>query len=136
MNIETIYKKFPQNYDCIKYLEFIRWGNTPKCSYCESTKTTLLTKENRYHCNRCNTSFSVTVGTIFQNTYVPLQKWFIVIDMILNGVKISSRSVGKIINVDKDTANRMIRKIIQAIKKNDQRQFLNKIVKDQDVWKE
>jgi len=44
-------------------------------------------KKRRYHCNNCNTSFSVTVGTIFHRTHLPIQKWFLAIAIILNAKK-------------------------------------------------
>ena len=73
MNIIEIYQKFPTESDCIAHLEYVRWKDKPKCVYCNSIKTTPLPKENRHHCNNCNTTFSVTVGTIFHHTHLALQ---------------------------------------------------------------
>ena len=78
MNIVEIYKKFPTHEDCLAYLEKVRWNNVPTCPYCNSTNSTSFKKENRHHCNNCNTSYSVTVGTIFHKTKLDLQKWFLV----------------------------------------------------------
>ena len=87
MNIPELYRKFPTQKDCIEHLEMVRWNSTPICPYCNSKKQTPLKNENRYHCNTCNTSFSVTVGTIFHKTKIDLQKWFLALSLILNAKK-------------------------------------------------
>ena len=87
MNIIQIFKQFPTQESCIKHLEAARWGDTPVCPYCQSTNTNSLDKELRHHCNGCRKSFSVTVGTIFHDTKVPLQKWFLLISLMMNAKK-------------------------------------------------
>jgi len=115
MNIIQIYKKFPTQSDCIKHLELVRWNNEPVCPYCKSKKQTPLPKEHRYHCNNCNTSYSVLVGTIFHKTRLDLQKWFLAITLVLNAKKgISARQLARDIEVTKDTAWYMIMRIRAA----------------------
>ncbi len=115
MNIIQIYKLFPTQIDCLNHLEKVRWNNIPVCPYCKSIKVSGLPKENRHHCNTCNTSFRVTVGTIFHKTKVDLQKWFLAISLVLNAKKgISSRQLSRDIEVNKDTAWFMIMRIRKA----------------------
>ena len=110
MNIVEIYEKFPKQSDCIEFLEKINWCNQPTCPYCSSKQHTTRKSDdkynaNRYHCNTCNTDYTVLVGTIFQNTKLPLQKWFLAICLILNSKKcISSRQLARYLKVTKDTA--------------------------------
>lgn len=112
MNIIQVYKRFPTQLDCIKHLEQVRWNNVPKCPYCTSIKCTATKTGNRYHCNNCNTSFSVTVGTIFHKTHLDLQKWFLAVSLVLNAKKgYSARQLGRDIEVTKDTAWRMFMQI-------------------------
>lgn len=112
MNLERLYRSFPKQQDCITYLEKVRWKNIPTCPYCRSTKQTPMKKGNRYHCNTCNTSYSVMVGTIFENTKLDFQKWFLAISLVINAKKrISSRQLAQEINVTKDTAWYMIERI-------------------------
>ena len=85
MNIIQIFQKFPTQESCIRHLEKARWGNTPVCAYCGSGNTYPLKGELRHHCNACRKSFSVTIGTIFFDTRLPMQKWFLAIALILNG---------------------------------------------------
>lgn len=105
MNIIQIYRRFPTHEDCIKHLEAVRWDGTPQCPYCNSTRTTPRPKELRHQCNRCNSPFSVTVRTIFHNSKLDLQRWFLAIALILNAKKgLSARQLGRDLEVTKDTA--------------------------------
>ena len=105
MNIIQIYKRFPEHEDCLKHLESVRWDNEPSCPYCRSKKITPMKNEQRHHCNTCNTTFSVTVGTIFHATKLDLQKWFLAISLVLNAKKgISSRQLARDLGVNKNTA--------------------------------
>lgn len=115
MNIIQVYKQFPTQADCIKHLEKVRWHNEPVCPYCNSKNQTPLPKEQRYHCNNCNTTFSVTVQTIFHKTKCDLQKWFLAISLTLNAKKgISARQLARDIEVTKDTAWYMLMRIRKA----------------------
>jgi transposase-like protein len=116
INLIQVFQKFKTQDDCIAPLEKARWDGCPVCPYCQSTKTISLKKELRYHCNSCNTHFSVTVNTIFHNTKLPLQKWFLAISLILNAKKgISSRQLSRDIEVNKDTAWSMKIRIRKAM---------------------
>ena len=54
-----------------------RWGDgAVVCPYCGCSHT-YMTKEGRFICKECSKHFSVTVGTIFENTKVSLRKWFL-----------------------------------------------------------
>ena len=85
MNIVHIFERFPTQRDCIAHLEQARWRGEPSCPYCGSLNTAPSSdKRQRHRCYDCKTSFSVTVGTIFHHTHLPLQKWFLAIMLMLN----------------------------------------------------
>jgi transposase-like protein len=116
MNIVQIYKQFPDHESCIKHLEKVKWSNIAKCPYCNSTNATPAPKELRYHCNNCNTTFSVTVGTVFHDTKLDLQKWFLAVSLVLNAKKgISARQLARDIEVTKDTAWYMQMRLRRAL---------------------
>jgi len=135
MNIVQIYEAFPTEADCVSYLEKIRWGDKPKCVYCGSTRVTPVPKEQRHHCNNCNTSFSVTVDTIFHHTHLPLQKWFLAVCLVLNAKKgIAARQLSRDLQVNKDTAWRMAMKIREAMSEHKQRILLKGIVEVDETY--
>lgn len=105
MNIIEIYKKFPTQESCIEHLEKVRWAGKPTCPYCFSKQIARERSQQRWHCNGCNTSFSVTVNTIFHDTKLPLQKWFLAISLILNAKKgISAKQLERDLDVTYKTA--------------------------------
>ncbi len=129
MNIIQIYNQFPTENDCLNYLEKVRWNCTPKCPYCKSQNFTAMPKEYRHHCNNCNTTFSVIVGTIFHQTHLPLQKWFLAVSLILNAKKgISARQLARHLEVNKNTAWKISMKIRDAMLNKNHRELITGIV--------
>ncbi|TVQ21532.1 MAG: IS1595 family transposase [Leptolyngbya sp. DLM2.Bin15] len=105
--------------ECRSFLEAVLWGDTPQCPYCQSINSTAITKERRYHCNTCFNSYSVTVGTMFHGTRVPLSKWFKAIAILLDeDPSISVRKLAQAIDVNKNTAAEIIRHTQGAHLKN------------------
>jgi transposase-like protein len=133
MNIIEIYEKYPDHVDCLKHFEKVRWGGKPICPYCKSSKVTAFKHEYRYHCNNCNTSFSVTVGTIFHKTKLDLQKWFLAVSLVLNAKKgISARQLARDISVNKNTAWYMQMRIRRAMSQNSE--LLSGIVEADETY--
>ncbi len=127
MNIIQIFELFPTQESCIKHLETARWGDKPICPYCGSTNT--APNQKRHRCYDCKTGFSVTVGTIFHHTHMPLQKWFLAISLVLNARKgISSLQLSRDLQVNKNTAWRIAMQIRKAMTQKGQRDLLMGIV--------
>lgn len=117
MNVVKIYRQFPTQESCIAHLEKARWGDTPVCAYCGAINTYPLKGELRHHCNACRKSFSVTIGTIFFDTRLPMQKWFLAIALILNAKKgISSRQLARDLELPVKTAWSLAHRIRKAMK--------------------
>lgn len=114
MNLVTLQNKFNTHMKCIEHLEKVRWAGQPTCPHCDSEKfykRELKKKSNRgrkrihpeqvrktpiYHCNSCNKDSTVLMGTIFEGSKMPLQKWFMLIAIMLNARKgISSMQVSR-----------------------------------------
>lgn len=135
MDIISIFEVFPTQQACIEHLEQVRWQGKPRCPYCKSVNQTPLPKEHRYHCNNCNTSYSVTVGTIFHKTHLPIQKWFLAVSIILNAKKgISARQLGRHLKVHRNTAWRISMKIREAIFEPEQRGLLQGLVEMDETY--
>ncbi len=135
MDIVKIFQRFPEQANCLAYLEKVRWNGKPTCPYCKSDNSTPLPKEQRHHCNNCNTTFSVTVGTIFHHTHLPLQKWFLALMLILNAKKgISSRQLARDLDVNKNTAWRISMQIRKAMHQAEQRNLLQGIVEMDETY--
>jgi transposase-like protein len=135
MNIVRIYELFPTEADCIAHLEGVRWHGTPVCPYCKASKSTPLPAESRHHCNACNTTFSVTVGTIFHHTHLPLQKWLLAVSIVLNAKKgLSARQLARDLEVNKNTGWRMGMQIRKAMGEQEQRELLRGVVEMDETY--
>ena len=111
----------------MRHLARTRWPNGVTCPSCSARTISELHSESRYHCNRCNRSFSATSATLFHHTHSDLQKWFLAIDLLLHSRRvISIRRLSRSIQINKNTAWHMKQRIIPALKK--ERRFLEEIV--------
>jgi transposase-like protein len=114
--------------DCLAFLESIRWNGQPTCPYCNSWRTSTVPRECRHRCNNCNTAFSATVGTIFHRTHLPLQKWFVAISLVLDAREpISARQLARRVDINKNTASHLNRRIGVAMLEPSQRDLLLEI---------
>lgn len=103
---------------CREFLETHRWHGVPKCPHCnhESKEHYKLNRNGEfnglYKCRNCKKTFTVTKGTIFERSNVPLKSWFYTIHMLLSHKKgISSIQLSKDIGVTQKTAWYMLQKI-------------------------
>ena len=109
---------------CRLHLEHVRWPNGQiVCPHCGSVskKHYRLTKDGKFEglhkCKDCRERFTVTVGAMFENSHVPLRKWFLAIYMFLSHKKgISSVQLAKDINVTQKTAWFMLNRIRDNMK--------------------
>lgn len=110
--LAAVYHRFPTRESCLGHLELIRWPNGPRCPYCGSLQATALPRERRFHCNPCNTSFSVTVGTVFHRSRADLQKWFYAVALLMHqGRGLTCREMGRELQVNRNTAHLMSSRI-------------------------
>ncbi len=78
---------------CREYLEKAVWGDSPSCRHCGSLKVCRITGKSArpglFQCEekQCAKQFTVTVGTVFQDTHLPLTKWFLAIYLLSETTK-------------------------------------------------
>ena len=97
-----------------------RWGEGDVvCPYCGG-KHCYMTAEGRYICKDCHKHFSVTVGTIFENTKISLRKWFMAMYLISSHKKgVSSCQLARDIKVTQKTAWFILHKVRGLYGQND-----------------
>jgi len=138
MNIARLFNDFKTQDDCIKHLELVRWNNKPVCPYCKSTKSSKFKGSRYYTClnNKCGNSYSVTVGTLFHDSKIGLQKWFLAISLILNAKKgISACQLMRDLDIGSyKTAWRMLKLIRKAMVDNDMRGYFTNIVEMDETY--
>ena len=89
----------------IDHFKAIRWFGGIVCPYCDHDKAYELSQKNKYKCADCSRKFSVTVGTIFENTKLPLRIWFGAIWLITNHPKgIASTTLARDLGITQKSA--------------------------------
>ena len=103
------------------HLEGLRWPHGPICPHCGSVDeaTQLKGKAHRpgvYQCNACREQFSVTVGTVFEGSKVPLNKWLLATYLMSSSKKgISALQISRSLAVTYKTAWFMCHRIREAM---------------------
>jgi transposase-like protein len=106
-------------------LEAVRWPDGPVCPHCGVTGTDIVLVEGKkkshraglYYCNGCRGQFTVTVGTVFERSKVPLTKWWIATYLLNSSKKgYSAHQLHRTIGVSYKTAWFMMHRIREAMK--------------------
>lgn len=125
-----------QNEDAAReHLEALHWPNCPFCPHCGSVKATRLPpqrgRKTKAHpegairkgvvqCNDCRQQYTVTVGTVFESSKVPLHKWLYVNHVLCSSKKgTSAHQIARNIGVSYKTAWFMMHRIREAMKETD-----------------
>ena len=108
MSLLDVFQRFPDQQACIEHLEELRIGNGPHCRHCGSVYVARKVDAGwigRLNCCSCRSSRNVLSGTMFQGTKVPLQKWFLAVQLVLNARKgISSHQLARDLDMNRGTA--------------------------------
>ena len=117
----TIY--FSSETKCKQAIIESRWGDDVVCPFCGKHHCK-MSKSGRFHCTHCNKNFSCLVGTIFENTKLPLCKWFMAMYLISSHKKgISSYQLAKDIEVSQHSAWYMLQKVRMLLSQDDSKGF-------------
>lgn len=104
-----------------EHLEALRWPEGPFCPHCGSFEATRL--EGKKHragliqCNDCREQYTVTVGTVFERSKIPLNKWLLCNHLLCASKKgMSAKQIERMLGVTYKTAWFMCHRIREAMK--------------------
>ncbi len=102
---------------CRKYFEEIRFRNGDYCPHCKHDKIMRFANGKRYRCHKCRRDFTIKTNTLFGESKIPLQKWFIAIYLLTTSKKgISSISLAEQVGVSQKTAWYMDMRIRESMR--------------------
>jgi len=133
-SILAFQKEFGTDEQCRQHLEFSRWGGTPACPYCGSVNVHRFPNGKKFNCRekQCHLNFSVTVGTIYENSKVPLSKWYLATYIIVNHSKgISSLQLAKWLDCTQRTAWFLTHRIREMLKETAPESLSNMVEADE-----
>ena len=119
-SIIDLLKAFPDNQTCIDQLTALRWNGNVVSPF-DATSKVYVCKGNKYKCKNTGKYFNVKTKTMFDNTKIELQKWFLAIWIVTTHKKgISSLQLAKDIDVTQKTAWFMLQRIRNCFQMEDQ----------------
>jgi transposase-like protein len=112
-----VIQQFPTEQTCREFFEKMRWNGHIVCPHCQTDKIYKFQSGKLYKCATCKKQFTVKVGTIFEDSALPLQKWFYAIYLVTAHKKgLSSHQLARDIKVTQKTAWHMLHRIRHAMK--------------------
>lgn len=117
MNLPQLIEQFGSEDKCHAYLEELRWPEGVTCPRCESKKISRIAERRQFECSDCRYQFSVRVGTVLQDSKLPLWKWFLAIYMMCESKKgISANQLHRMLGGSYKTAWFLCHRIRAAMK--------------------
>ncbi|MGA2431103.1 MAG: IS1595 family transposase [Candidatus Acidiferrum sp.] len=77
MNLIDLNKAFPTDDKCRELLVRLRFPEGPRCIRCKGEAVELETDKQLFYCKACDYQFTVTAGTVFNDSHLPLVNWFV-----------------------------------------------------------
>lgn len=130
-------KQFATTVQCLNYLEAMRWPDGVECVSCESKQVRKFsTQEGQrkrkdkdgnevivkvparhlYECKECGRQFTATVGTIFNDTHLPIEKWMLAVALTINAKKgLSAKQLERDLNINYRTAWYLAHRLREAM---------------------
>jgi len=127
--------RFGSEEACVEALEKVRWPGGFICPECAWTEYSYITSRQVYQCCHCHHQTSVTSGTIFHSTNLPLVKWFWSIYLSASDKGgISALRLSKHIDVTWRTAHRILHKIRTVLAHRDSIYRLEGLIESDDAY--
>jgi len=105
VNLVSLISEFGSEDKCRAYLEELRWPKGVTCPRCQSPKISRIIKRAQFDCDNCRYQFSVTAGTIFNDSHLPLWKWFLAVYVMGESKKgVSANQMKRMLGVSYKTA--------------------------------
>lgn len=127
LNLITLAQQYSDNDRARELLENLRWPHGPICPHCKNDgkqktiykltpKARSKTRKGLYKCGACRKQFTVTVGTIFEDSHIPIATWLQALFLMCSSKKaISSHQIHRMLGVTYKTAWFMTHRIRYAM---------------------
>lgn len=101
------------------YLEKLLWADGRVCGYCGTVdeSTGLPARPGFYQCNACRKQFTVQVGTVFERSHIPLNKWLLAAFLLCASKKgVSAHQMHRMLGITYKSAWFMMHRLREAMK--------------------
>jgi len=117
MNLVKLVDLYHEEGACRLHLAEVRWPDGVKCTRCGSgDRVKQLPGIAKWHCGYCRYKFTATSGTIFNDTHLPLWKWFMALYLMLESRKgVSANQLKRTLGISYKTAWYLCHRIRNAM---------------------
>jgi transposase-like protein len=125
LNLATLVTVFATEQSAISFLETKRWPNGPVCPFCDSDKIYSLKAKPEsvmpvrlgvHKCAVCRKQFTVRIGTIFEDSHIPLNRWLMAIHLMTSSKKgVSSLQLSRELGITPKSAWFLTHRIREAM---------------------
>src|SRR5437762_11363875 len=120
MTLVDVINLFDTDEKCRELLVRLRWPNGVECLRCKGAVAELATAKQLFYCKDCDYQFSVTASTIFNDSHLPLTKWFLATLLLCEARKgMSANQVKRTLGVSYKTAWYLCHRIRAAMKETE-----------------
>lgn len=146
INLFELAQHFSDEGKAREYLERLRWPSGPVCPHCglfdnayrlvpKASKKDQHVRPGVWKCGGCRQQFTVTVGTIFEDSKIPLSKWLLAFHLLCSSKKgMSAHQLHRMLKVTYRSAWFMAHRIRYAMRQEPLSLKLDGIVEIDDTW--
>lgn len=132
MTLPKLQKLYSTDEDCREILTRLRWPEGVTCSRCGNRNVWYVESRKQFTCSECTYQFSVTTGTIFNDSHLPLTTWFMAVLLLVEARKgISANQVKRTLGISYKTAWYLCHRIRAAMAQCDKPMLDGKIEVDE-----
>jgi len=131
MNLIDINSLFSTEDKCRELLVRLRFPEGPRCLRCKMPVVELETEKQLFYCKDCDYQFSVTSGTVFNDSHLPLTKWFLTTHLLCEAKKgMSACQIQRTVGMSYKTAWYLCHRIRHAMAQTDKPMLDGKVELD------
>lgn len=135
LNIIQFQRRFNSQEACLSALFRARWPHGFICPHCEHNDCYRLSKRRAVQCSNCRRQSSITAGTLFHKTKIPLQNWFwLMFLMSQDKGGISTKRAAELLGMHYTTVWTMMHKIRDAMSDRQENQLLSGFVEVDEAF--
>jgi len=137
LSMNDFFERFGSEYQCREYLEQARWPKGFVCPKCNSHKHCVVWhgEQKTFQCHDCRTQTTLTSGTIFQSTKLPIVKWFQAMFFLTQSKNnVSALELTRLLGICYRSAWRLKHKIIQTMCERESNRRLHGNVQLDDAY--
>jgi transposase-like protein len=117
--LQEAIRYFSDEQTCIDTVAALRWPKGPICPACEHKEHYYLASQRRWKCKECGRQFSVKLGTIFEDSALPLDKWLCALWMLVNCKNgVSSYEVHRALGITQKSAWFVLHRLRLALQRS------------------